>query len=133
MKKQIQVFYVTFLFLIATGGVYAQQADSTGKATTLATDTVRAKSEKECKQGAIGDLFKKKEKAPKPQKKFLALVLPNISSNPSNGFPAIVQPSNEMSSTKWFSLYPQRITGASLAHLMFFKRTPFIEPGGAIV
>lgn len=41
---------------------------------------------KDCQQGAIGDLFRKKEKAPKPPKKFLALVLPNISSNPTNGF-----------------------------------------------
>lgn len=45
---------------------------------------------KECEQGAIGDLFKKKNKdntkPPKPPKKFLALVLPNISSNPTNGF-----------------------------------------------
>jgi hypothetical protein len=41
---------------------------------------------KDCKQGAIGDLFRKKDKPPKPPKKFLALVLPNISSNPTNGF-----------------------------------------------
>jgi hypothetical protein len=41
---------------------------------------------KDCQQGAIGDLFRKKAKAPKPPKKFLALVLPNISSNPTNGF-----------------------------------------------
>ena len=34
----------------------------------------------------MGDLFRKKEKAPKPPKKFMALVLPNVSSNPSNGF-----------------------------------------------
>ncbi|MEI7726071.1 MAG: BamA/TamA family outer membrane protein, partial [Bacteroidota bacterium] len=42
--------------------------------------------EKDCQQKAIGDLFRKKEKAPKPPKKFMALVLPNVSSNPSNGF-----------------------------------------------
>jgi len=54
------------------------QNDSLKKDTTV--------KEKECKQGAIGDLFRKKEKAPKPPKKFLALILPNISSNPTNGF-----------------------------------------------
>jgi hypothetical protein len=45
-----------------------------------------ADAEKKCEQGAIGDLFRKKDKAPKPPRKFLALVLPNISSNPTNGF-----------------------------------------------
>jgi len=50
------------------------------------SDTVKAPAEKHCEQGAIGDLFRKKEKAPKPPRKFLALVLPNISSNPTNGF-----------------------------------------------
>jgi hypothetical protein len=41
---------------------------------------------KNCEQQAIGDLFRKKGKAPKPPKKMSALVLPNISSNPTNGF-----------------------------------------------
>jgi outer membrane protein assembly factor BamA len=39
-----------------------------------------------CEQQAIGDLFRKKDKAPKPPKNLSALILPNISSNPSNGF-----------------------------------------------
>ena len=60
--------------------------DSTGKTINAATDTLLAKPEKDCQQKAIGDLFRKKEKAPKAPKKFMALVLPNISSNPSNGF-----------------------------------------------
>jgi hypothetical protein len=51
---------------------------------TLAKQEDPAK--KDCQQGALGDLFRKKGKAPKPPKKFSALVLPNISSNPSNGF-----------------------------------------------
>jgi hypothetical protein len=49
-------------------------------------DTVATKPEKNCEQQAVGDLFKKKDKAPKPPKKLSALVLPNISSNPTNGF-----------------------------------------------
>jgi hypothetical protein len=56
---------------------------------TLKVDTVQKQkpdSVKKCQQGAIGDLIRKKDKAPKPPKKFLALVLPNISSNPTNGF-----------------------------------------------
>jgi len=57
---------------------YAPVIDSLKK-----QDTVPAKK---CQQGAIGDLLRKKDKPPKPPKKFLALVLPNISSNPTNGF-----------------------------------------------
>lgn len=44
------------------------------------------KFQPECEQQAIGDLFRKQEKQDKPQKDFMALVLPNISSNPTNGF-----------------------------------------------
>lgn len=56
------------------------------KAGDSVPDTIASKKVEECPQKAIGDLFKKKTKAPKPPKKFMALVLPNISSNPSNGF-----------------------------------------------
>ena len=49
------------------------------------SDTLKQK-DRECEQQAIGDLFRKKNKAPKPPKKMSALVLPNISSNPTNGF-----------------------------------------------
>jgi len=44
------------------------------------------KFQPECEQQAIGDLFRKKDKKEKPQKDFMALILPNISSNPTNGF-----------------------------------------------
>jgi len=50
------------------------------------TDTLKKPPEKDCTQKALGDLFHKKSKTPKPHKKFMALILPNISSNPSNGF-----------------------------------------------
>jgi hypothetical protein len=85
MKNRLQVC-VLFLTLLLGGGVHAQVAETTSKTTTPAADTVKTKPEKDCKQQAIGDLFRKKEKAPKPPKKFMALILPNISSNPSNGF-----------------------------------------------
>lgn len=42
-------------------------------------------STKDCEQKQIGDLFRKKDKPPKPPKDFMALILPNVSSNPSNG------------------------------------------------
>jgi len=44
------------------------------------------KFEPECEQQAVGDLLPKKKKKDKTQKNFNALVLPNISSNPTNGF-----------------------------------------------
>jgi hypothetical protein len=62
----------------------ASYEDETIKADSL--NKQKTDSVKKCQQGAIGDLFRKKDKAPKPPKKFLALVLPNISSNPTNGF-----------------------------------------------
>ncbi len=86
MKKQIPAFLLLLFSLVATGGLYARQADSTGKTSTTTADTVKAKPEKDCQQQSIGDLFRKKETTPKPPKKFMALILPNISSNPSNGF-----------------------------------------------
>jgi outer membrane protein assembly factor BamA len=76
-------------FLFATSGIYAQQQDTLKATGAPASDTLKAKDTvpvKKCQQKAIGDLLRKKEKAPKPPKKFLALVLPNISSNPTNGF-----------------------------------------------
>ncbi len=66
MRKALPLIFC--LILSITG--FAQQPDSA----------------KNCEQQAIGDLFRKKGKAPKPPKKLSALVLPNISSNPTNGF-----------------------------------------------
>jgi hypothetical protein len=40
----------------------------------------------DCRQGEIWDLVRKKDKPPKPVKKFSALVYPKISYNPTNGF-----------------------------------------------
>jgi hypothetical protein len=50
------------------------------------TKTKEAVKQKDCKQEQIGDLFRKKDKKPRPPEKFSALLYPNISSNPSNGF-----------------------------------------------
>ena len=43
-------------------------------------------SSKNCEPQAIGDLFRKKGEPQKPPRKTSVLVLPNISSNPTNGF-----------------------------------------------
>ena len=44
------------------------------------------KPDKVCEPKDIRDLFRKKNKKPKPPKKTSLLLLPNISSNPTNGF-----------------------------------------------
>jgi len=41
---------------------------------------------KDCMQKDIKDLFRKKGRTPKPPKKTMVLVLPNVGSNPANGF-----------------------------------------------
>lgn len=75
MKRLI--IFPAYLFLI-TGFTFGQ----------VMTDTINKgnKEVRNCEQQAIGDLFRKKGKEPKPPKKLSALVLPNISSNPTNGF-----------------------------------------------
>lgn len=91
MKKALPIVILLLLFKLTSFGTGARQVDPATKPvpdqadTTKTTDTVK-QVVRECKQGAIGDLFRKKDKPPKPPKKFMALVLPNISSNPSNGF-----------------------------------------------
>ena len=74
----------TLRYILAAGLAVAVLASGRAQETPAAPDTTV--KEKKCEQGAIGDLFRKKEKKQKPPRKFLALVLPNISSNPSNGF-----------------------------------------------
>ena len=78
--KRILAFLMIFPMTLS---MMAQKPDTVPPGQENKKDTA---VKKECQQGAIGDLFRKKDKAPKPPKKFLALVLPNISSNPTNGF-----------------------------------------------
>jgi hypothetical protein len=78
-----RMFILILIMIPAILSVYGQEADSTRKGEPVKQDSAVKKN---CEQKAIGDLFRKKDKAPKPPKKFLALVLPNISSNPTNGF-----------------------------------------------
>ena len=75
MKKILALSVILMLcFSISSA---QETLDSTKKASA---------KEKNCEPQAIGDLFRKKGKPPKPPKTFSALVLPNISSNPTNGF-----------------------------------------------
>jgi len=76
-------FFLVLFVLALIVNVSGQTGDTAQVSKPAAKDSV---VKKDCQQGAIGDLFRKKDKAPKPPKKFLALVLPNISSNPTNGF-----------------------------------------------
>jgi len=65
---------VSIFILLSMVYTFAQaQSDST-------------KADKNCEPQAIGDLFGKKGKKSKPPRKSSVLVLPNISSNPTNGF-----------------------------------------------
>jgi hypothetical protein len=86
MKK---ILLLIPIFIFASSVLMAQSTASSSNETAVKTDSIpkpKTDSVKKCQQGAIGDLFRKKDKAPKPPRKFLALVLPNISSNPTNGF-----------------------------------------------
>lgn len=65
---------ISMLILLCISYSFAQaQSDST-------------KTDKICEPQAIGDLIKKKGKTAKPPRESSVLVLPNISSNPTNGF-----------------------------------------------
>ena len=86
MKK---IFLLFSVFLLGCTCSFSQASFNVPLEEPSPGDTVKKDNtpeEKKCEQGAIGDLFRKKDKPPKPPKKFLALVLPNISSNPTNGF-----------------------------------------------
>jgi len=86
MNKLILSVLPLVLLLFLSGGIFAQQDDLMQGTSLSGDDTLKAKPEKNCEQQALGDLFRKKGKTPKPPKKLSALVLPNISSNPTNGF-----------------------------------------------
>jgi len=75
--KLIITFFLTQLFF-SSSLIYGQTPDSIQK--------VPARLPKGCKQKDIADLFRKKDKPVKPPKKVMVLVLPNVSSNPANGF-----------------------------------------------
>ena len=69
------IFFLSLLILV--GNISYSQSNDTVKNT---------KRPKNCEQQDIKDLFRKKDKPLKPPKKTMVLVLPNVSSNPANGF-----------------------------------------------
>lgn len=74
--KRHQVLSILILVCITYSFTQAQ-SDST---------IIVGDNSRNCEPQAIGDLFRKKGKPAKPPKKMSALILPNISSNPTNGF-----------------------------------------------
>ncbi len=78
---KIKLLNTVFLLMIFTYGSiisYGQTSDPISKDSTKPT--------KICEPKDIRDLLRKKGKPPKPQKQTSLLILPNISSNPTNGF-----------------------------------------------
>jgi hypothetical protein len=73
MKRSLPIIF--FVFFALAG--FAQQADT--------ASAKEAEPKKNCEPQSLGSIFRKKDAPPKPPKNFTALVLPNISSNPSNG------------------------------------------------
>lgn len=76
------------VLLLFSESIYGQ-GNGSNTLISLEKDTSKAeisKAEKDCRQKSLGDIFRKKGSAPRPPKKFTALVLPVISSNPANGF-----------------------------------------------
>jgi hypothetical protein len=75
MKKGL----LLLLFFIFTLAGLAENADT--------TKTQKHPNNPNCEQQAVGDLLRKKSNtSTKPPRKMSALVLPNLSSNPTNGF-----------------------------------------------
>jgi hypothetical protein len=73
MKRSLLIIFC----LIYSLTVFSQEPDTAqNKESTSGTD---------CYPKALGSLFRKKDKPPKPPKNYSALILPNISSNPANG------------------------------------------------
>lgn len=73
------LFPIFIIFLISTGSSFGQEEP----------DSVKHPYNPSCEQQALGDWIRQlrhKEEKTKPPQTFSALVLPNISSNPTNGF-----------------------------------------------
>ncbi|MCK9203128.1 MAG: outer membrane protein assembly factor [Bacteroidales bacterium] len=88
MKPTPCLLLVLLFRVVAPLSITAQHTDSLQKITQISADTfshISSPAVKECPQKAIGELLRKKTESPPGPKKFMALIVPNISSNPSNG------------------------------------------------
>lgn len=90
MKKLTQKLILMLVLFFIASIVNAQQKEEKATDPKAVSDTAsKKKVEKNCEQQALGDWIRtitKKPEKTKPAKDFVALVLPNISSNPTNGF-----------------------------------------------
>lgn len=72
LKNSHTIISLLVFFCLGNSIVYAQGTDTTWI--------------KNCEQQDIRDLLRKKDKPPKPPRKTMLLILPNVGSNPANGF-----------------------------------------------
>lgn len=79
MRIRLFDIAILILLLIYSGTFCYGQVNDT-------VEKTNKKTTKNCEQKDIRDLFRKKGKPPKKQKQTSLLILPNISSNPTNGF-----------------------------------------------
>ena len=70
------IIILLLIFILSGHRTYSQNNDSIKDAVVT----------KNCEQQDIKDLFRKNDKPLKPPKKTMVLVLPNVGSNPANGF-----------------------------------------------
>lgn len=75
--KFILIIAILFQFLLVDSTLCYSQENEADK---------KPGPKKNCEQKDIKDLLRKKDKPPRPPKKMMILVLPNIGSNPANGF-----------------------------------------------
>jgi hypothetical protein len=78
MRKKTVISFFAALLFFSSYFSYGQEIDSIPGADTIPP--------KDCEQKDLKDLIRKKGQPPKPPKKVMTLILPNIGSNPANGF-----------------------------------------------
>jgi len=93
--KRVSNYYRFHIIIVLIGSIlfFPVLSMSQQSYDPVTSDVINAPSakkdslkQKDCKQKDIFDLLRRKNKAPKPPKKSMLLVLPKISSNPTNGF-----------------------------------------------
>jgi hypothetical protein len=89
---RIFIIFIAFLFITLPFTFNGQKRYNQFSEPVFVSDPAKKdKKEKDCQPQDLGDVFRKlfaknKEKKPREPKQFSYLILPNISSNPANGF-----------------------------------------------